>query len=317
MNPSEAPYIRSGAVLSLHTVIHHLIDGALPIEVVVGLVTDAGLFGGSPPVDDAIRIGTAFDLLIIADSEIRLSSDCVEKIVPHCSQAEPKIESARQIIFKILTQKLPTWIAFFSAGPDVFRNTIPERWAELLDEAELLNLDENEVLNWWKELLNRFHQYEDAKAKAIGDVGESLTVGFEKDRVRLDNLGIDPDITVIWVARLPGDHGYDVRSIRGNRFQATKSKLDVLFLEAKSSTGTSVHSFRFYLTRNEWNTAMQDLSRFYVYCWTGIDVSSSTASAGPFVIPAVALMPHVPVNPTQEGEWTECQFVLDLNRYAI
>lgn len=317
MNPSEASFIRSGAVLSLHLVIHHLIDGPLPAAAVVGLVNDSGLFGGGPPVDDAIRIGKYFDLLTIEDGKIRLSPSCIAEVAPHCSLPEPQVHSARAILFIVLTRRLPAWIAFFPNGPDILQQVMPDRWVELLYEAELLNFDEEEVREWWRELFNRFHEFEEAKAKAIGDIGEHLTVTYEKQRIRADGLALDPDLTVIWVARLPGDHGYDVRSVRGIRFLDARSQLDEILIEAKSSTSLSESSFRFYLTRNEWNTAAKELSKYFIYCWVGVDLASKSAVAGPFVIPAARLQMLIPTNPTEVAEWTECRFVVDLATYAI
>jgi hypothetical protein len=187
-----------GAVLALQCLIGHVHqDGPLSAPIAAGLLRDSGLLGGTMPANEAISIGIRADIIENSAGLISLSSYSLENIAEFCDPHEPRIDSIRAILFRILSIGVPPWLAFFADDEIVFRAAIPERWIELLDEAELLIFTSNGVKEWWSGLLAGFHRFEEDRAKQVGDVGELLTFNFERERINDDghNAG-----SVIWVS---------------------------------------------------------------------------------------------------------------------
>lgn len=318
MNSSDARYITPGSVISLNSLVFHLSSkGALQAAVVHQIVSELGLLGGTLPVSDGIKLGTSFGILDVSHGVLRISDYCEKNISKHCLSDEPTVLALRAILFKVLSSKIPAWLAFFVEDDLAFRAAIPDQWTELFDEAELLDFTDDDVLTWWRNLLGEFHESEQRRLKEIGDVGERLTVEFEKGRIVAESIPVNPLLSVIWVARISNHFGYDVKSVCGERFKTATSEIDIIKIEVKSSVIEDHLSFRFRLTRNEWREAETNLDQYYFYCWTGISPNTGTAAAGPFVIPARTFVNHIPINQGDLCEWSECAFVVNLDTHAV
>ena len=95
-------------------------------------------------------------------------------------------------------------------------------------------------------------------------------------------------------------------------FMFEKEKISI---EVKSSDTTNIERFRFFVSKPEWNKAMEDIESYFFFCWVGINISDDSALYGPFVIPAIQLIEIVPKDVSNTCEWSECRFVLDISPY--
>ncbi|MGD9779761.1 DUF3883 domain-containing protein, partial [Methanomethylovorans sp.] len=123
---------------------------------------------------------------------------------------------------------------------------------------------------------------------------------------------------VYWVSKESDIYGYDISSFFG-RIQTKKKKSEeIMFIEVKSTKSHSNQNFRFFLTRNEWDTAEKYKENYYFYFWTNVKIDNGLFSGiGPFVLPAPAISSLIPQDVASNSKWTECSIILDFNRYRL
>ena len=237
-----------------------------------------------------------------------------DEIIPLCDHDEVNTAALRRLLFHFIKRNKFHWIAFYNSSSDSFRTAIPDIWIELLELAGLFNLIEEDVLTWWKEVIDAKIHFDQNTNNKIGDTGEYLTCKHEVDRLTAD--GIERvDKRVIWLAQISDEYHYDISSLRGVLLRGEHGKEDQVSIEVKSSQITSDEVFSFYLTRPEWDTALEDLDRYYFYCWVGVKLDG-TFVKGPFIINASKLKDEVP-DDSDIAKWEKCYFTLNLNNYCL
>ena len=283
------------------------------------IIKNSGKLGGSIPVKQGIKICHDYELISIHKEGILLTEISRNKIVPLCSNDDPNIKVLRAILFHIISYHNFSWLIFYDSDPDIFRSYLIENdpeWTTLLDNAKLFDfLDEN-VNQWWNNVLKKYEDYKEKLKKAIGDVGEKLTYLHELHRIKKD--GYHPEKSFVkWAARIDDHFGFDVQSIRGKFFCHSFSEKDKIKIEVKSSDSTKKDSFKFYISKPEWLTASENFHSYFFYCWVGVNIEKESAMEGPYVIPAMALKDKIPSDNSEECEWSECRCVIDLSNFEL
>ncbi|MEM8506629.1 MAG: DUF3883 domain-containing protein [Bacteroidota bacterium] len=264
--------------------------------------------GGQLPLEKAIRLGLNLKCIAInSESKAELSSEG-EDLISINQSNEPNSEVMRIVIRKILDEHRFPWVVFCDNDETIFRASIPNNWEIILDNSGLLQMEDSEVLKWWQSLFFKYNQDKEAKAKGIGDVGERLTHMLEVARLTKD--GIDPSIRVSWAASVDDQMGFDILSLHGKFHNGPQDKQ--ILIEVKSSQFTTLEGFRFYISRNEWNKALENLDDYFFYFWTGVKLDGSFDD-GPFTLVAREVLPLVPKDQSEHGEWRECRMTLNLN----
>lgn len=286
---------------------------------VVNIVEKSGKLGGTIPGKQGLKICLDYGLLSIMSGNIYVTEICESSILTQCREEDPNIDVIRSLLYHILSHHNFEWLIFYDSDPDIFRESLsvndPE-WTSLLDSANLFDFEEENVNIWWNRVLSKYEDYKEQLKKAIGDVGEKLTYHHELKRVENDGY-TPPRSFVKWASRISDRFGFDVQSIRGNYFSSSYEKKEKIQIEVKSSDSINPERFRFFISKPEWNKALENISSYFFYCWIGINIDGEIAQDGPFVIPATNLLEHIPKDNSDLCEWSECRCVIDITEYKL
>ena len=218
MTESDLLYYSPGRLISLWRVIllvSRYEEENIKIKNVVYVVNQLGILGGTIPVKSSIRLAQRCKLLEINSGFVKLTSYCRKLVEGLGDDSEPSIEVLRFLIKTLITHNRFHWLMFFNENADIFKAAIPKEWIDLLESVNLFRLSDESVVDWWKDILGRFYEYNEGRHKEIGDVGEKLTVDYERQRLEADNFP-NTFSYVKWVAHFTDSEGYDVLSARGS-----------------------------------------------------------------------------------------------------
>lgn len=279
----------------------------------------SGKLGGSLPAKEGLKICLDYSFLKIDSGTIQVTEMTTDFILPNCEDEDPNVKALRALLSHIISYHNFEWLIFYDSDPEIFRDHLiaqdPE-WSNLLDNAKLFDFGDEDVNRWWARILVRYEDYKEKIKKAIGDVGEKLTYHHELKRVESD--GYEPPKSFVkWAALMSDRFGFDIQSIRGEYFKSLYEKKDKIRIEVKSSDTTNIERFRFFVSKPEWNKALENINSYFFFCWVGININDESALDGPFVIPAIQLIESVPKDVSSICEWSECRVVLDITKYKI
>ncbi len=285
----------------------------------ISIVEKSGKLGGTVPVKHGLKICVDYDLVRVSSGILQLTEFTEETILPKCTDEDPSINVIRELLFHLLSYHNFEWLIFYNPDSEIFRESIlandPE-WVSLLDNAKLFDFEDEQVNFWWDKILVKYEDNKEKIKKAIGDVGEKLTYHLELDRVNTDGFN-PPKSFVKWASRISDKFGFDILSLRGNKFAYTFEQNENIQIEVKSSDAINLEKFRFFISKPEWNKALDNLHSYFFYCWVGINIYKETAQDGPFVIPAAHLLDHIPKDKSDMCEWSECRCVIDVSGFKL
>jgi hypothetical protein len=286
---------------------------------IINIVEKSGKLGGTVPSKHGLKICLDYGLLRIESGKVYITEICESSILIKCQDEDPNIDALRALLYHILSHHNFEWLIFYNSDADIFRESVlandPE-WTNLLDNANLFDFEDEDVNIWWNRVLSKYEDYKEQLKKAIGDVGEKLTYHHELKRVETDGF-IPPKTFVKWASRISDRFGFDVQSIRGNYFLSKYERTEKIQIEVKSSDTIAPERFRFFISKPEWNKALDNINSYFFYCWIGINIEDEIAQDGPFVIPAAILLEHVPKDNSEICEWSECRCIIDISNYKL
>lgn len=285
----------------------------------VSIVEKSGKLGGTVPVKHGLKICIDYDIVRVSSGILQLTEITEEIILPKCNDEDPSLNVIRELLFHLLSYHNFEWLIFYNPDSEIFRESIlandPE-WVSLLDNGRLFDFDDDSVNFWWDKILVKYEDIKEKIKKAIGDVGEKLTYHLELDRVSTDGFN-PPKSYVKWASRISDKFGFDILSLRGNKYAFAFKQTENIQIEVKSSDAINIEKFRFFISKPEWNKALDNLNSYFFYCWIGINIEIETAHDGPFVIPATHLLYHIPKDTSDLCEWSECRCVLDISGFKV
>jgi len=284
----------------------------------ISIALSSGKMGGSFPAKAGLKICIDYGLVRFEDAQLMLTEISIRNIVPHCGSEEPNLEVLRAILLHIIAYHHFEWLIFYDPDPEIFRTYLLDRdaeWTNLLDSAKLFDFSDEDVNNWWNKVLTKYEDYKEKLKKAIGDVGEKLTYHYELDRIEKDSI-TPSKAFVKWASNYSNNFGFDIQSVRGLLFKSLFKELDKIQIEVKSTDADNLSRYRFFVSKNEWQVANENISSYYFFCWAGINLEKETALHGPYIFPASSIMDLFPQDRSEESEWTECRFVIDLLKYS-
>lgn len=166
----------------------------------------------------------------------------------------------RECISAVIINLFPTWAKLITLGRLRFIQGLKgEEFRDvqsLFRQAGLLETPPEQVdIEWWDHVSALVRLEGDKKKLERGREAEKLTL--EREREILQKQGIEKQ--PVWIAIEDNTAGYDVLSY-------TKGKFGVLnkLIEVKS---TSVFPPIFYITRNEWNQALEVGESYFFHIW--------------------------------------------------
>jgi hypothetical protein len=166
---------------------------------------------------------------------------------------------------------------------------------DVFSAAGLLgNPPSEHVVAWWDEILGHARLAVDIEKMAQARKAESLTI--ERERQRLAELGIErfPE----WKGLDDNYAGYDVLS-----FDLKDGAEVNVMIEVKSTVASPL---RFYLSRNEWNTAdgIGDAYKFHIW-------NMAVDPPQLFERTVEQVRPHIPSD-NEKGRWSNAEIPLGI-----
>jgi len=286
-------------------------------KIAASIIRKSGKLGGTVPVSQGQKVCIKYGFLRIQSGKLYTTQLSESSLIPNCNNEDLNISVQRTILSHILSFHNFEWLIFYNADPEIFRVNLlvnDRNWTSLLDNAKLFDFEDEDVNIWWNKVLSKYEEYKAGVKKAIGDVGEKLTYQLELSRIERDGF-IPPKTFVKWASRISDRFGFDIQSIRGSYFLSTYKSTDQIQIEVKSTDANNIVRFRFFISKPEWNKALENIDSYFFFCWSGINIEKDTAKSGPFIIPAKDLLSKVPSDNSEDFQWTECRCFIDLTKY--
>ncbi len=226
------------------------------ISTFLGLVRLSELRVKYPGVQDAelIRVGAAGTA---GQAAVDLTAAAKLIDVLQFSQLKEDSQSMRVFLSKLLDYDTPPWAMAVVRGRGTLQSLMPPAVIQCFSLAKLFDLEPDiDAVLWWDRLADAQRVYENKKLKDIGRKGERLTIAYETKR--LVELGIKDKPR--WVSLDDEWLGYDILSFDIMPDGTIANRL----IEVKACSGLPL---RIFLTRNEWDRALQakDAHRFHVW----------------------------------------------------
>lgn len=168
-------------------------------------------------------------------------------------QASHNIEIAfRDILHEYICEARPAWANRIPAGREEAFACMNKDELFCFKEAGLACVPVTDsIVAWWDEVASGFRSQSDSDLVEVGRMGERLTIAYE-----LERTGQSPS----WVAVESNFAGYDILSLEN------KSSAEKRLIEVKSTRKTTADA-EFYISRNEWDTALTCIEHYYFYLW--------------------------------------------------
>jgi hypothetical protein len=163
----------------------------------------------------------------------------------------------RQTIASFIARNSPWWLRLAPYGRDRVRRALTTNENQCLEAAGLFTADPTEdILQWWDGLAQNVRATQDAAKMLRGRTAERLTMTYEADR--LSRLGINNRPR--WIALDDNSAGYDVHSFDPGPVEPVAKLIEVKSCSAESR--------EIYLTRNEWETAIERAPSYRFQIWS-------------------------------------------------
>jgi hypothetical protein len=196
--------------------------------------------------------------------------------------------SLRHILALSIQRDPPSWLPVVVGG----RNSVESVLAsdpnlyQLFVAAELFGpLPSDAVIEWWDRLANAQRAGETIRNLESGRLAERKTLDAERTRLTSEGCPFEPE----WIALDDNSAGYDILSYVNRESQWFSRAIEV-----KSSTSDAI---RFFLTRNEFDTASRMADRYELHFWGRSSLSAT-------VIDSATVMSHAPED-RGRGRWQE------------
>jgi hypothetical protein len=180
---------------------------------------------------------------------------CLDGLVG--GSAEPSNpDSFYRICIDSIIHQQPVWIKTVTLGRRKFAQKLSRdqeqcfRAAGLLEETITV-----EVMEWWDATAARMRHIRDFEVMKRARSAEKLSLEHEIERLRQLNIPNEP----IWMSLEDNTVGYDILS-----YDLGQVEPITRLIEVKS---TVISPLRFFLSRNEWETAVKFGERYFFHVW--------------------------------------------------
>jgi len=199
----------------------------------------------------------------------------------------------RECVVAVMFGEIPAWAKLMTLGRGRFIKGLkrPEyrdiisvfREAHLLDDPP----SDADIL-WWDLLQHRIRQDFNAAANARSRQSEKLTLEYERDKLSILGIELEP----VWMAIEDNTVGYDVISYRPHGPTVRN-----LLIEVKSTIASPL---RFIVSRGEWDKADAVGNAYLFYVW---DMAKTQPVLHIRTVEQVR--PHIPQD-GEGGRWKDC-----------
>lgn len=163
----------------------------------------------------------------------------------------------RDALTTLAKEAKPWWRRLSPLGRDRVKAALNSNEVQCLEAAGLFSQTLTpEILHWWDELTQEVRAADDSKRLEQGRVAEMLTIDYETHR--LSQLGITNRPR--WISLDDNTAGYDVHSYEKGPVEPVAKLIEVKSSSRKPS--------EIFLTRNEWDTAIERAPHYRFHIWT-------------------------------------------------
>jgi len=215
------------------------------------------------------------------------------------SAPDDGVDFYRICISTIIIVESPTWAKLITLGRKRFiQKLYGEEYRDiksLFRQAGLLT-DPPTIfdIEWWDHVSSRVRLETDRVKLEQARRAEKLTLDIERDRLKNQGIEMEPK----WIAIDDNTAGYDVLSY-------TKSNYGVVnkLIEVKSTIASPL---RFYITRNEWNHALEIGDAYCFHIW-------NMQNDPPFLYERLTsdIAPHIPKD-NEKGKWKTAEIPVSI-----
>lgn len=222
-----------------------------------------------------------------------LDLDAALQINDHVAASAPidGVAFYRVCLSSILVRDLPEWAKLVTLGRGRFIKRLKAaeyrdvrslfRQARLLDEYP--SLDD---IEWWDALQAHVRASQNGDAMKRARVAEKLTLDYEAEQLRKAGLNAEPR----WMSIEDNTVGYDVLSYTPSEFGPINR-----LIEVKSTIASPL---RFYVSRNEWEKALEFGEAFVFHIW---DLQREPPRL--YERQVAQVLPHIP-HDNEKGRWS-------------
>lgn len=184
----------------------------------------------------------------------------------------------------------PIWARSMRQGRARFIDSLSTDDRDVFAAAGLLgNPPSMGVVDWWDDVVGHARLAIDIEKMAQARKAEALTMQVERERLLGLGISKEPE----WTGLDDNFAGYDVLSYDlDGEYEVNK------MIEVKSTVASPL---RFYLSRNEWNTAEKIGSAYWFHVW-------NLAVDPPVLYERTAedIRPHIPTD-NEKGKWSNAE----------
>lgn len=197
----------------------------------------------------------------------------------------------RVCLLGVLVANLPEWAKLVTLGRGRFIKRLKAteyrdirslfRQAKLLDEPP-----SSDNIEWWDNLQAHVRSHQNIEAMKRARAAEKLTLDMETKRLAQQGI----DATPRWMAIEDNTVGYDILSYSVGQFGLINR-----LIEVKSTIASPL---RFYVSRNEWEQALEFGAAFVFHIWN--------LKVDPPVLherTVAQVAPHIPQD-NEDGKWS-------------
>ncbi len=232
---------------------------------------------GGMPSSAALALSQSLNWLAVTDAGLLKASPAGLRVAA-CEGYEAAL---RRIVIDYAEVLSPDWLQNAPWGRSRVLSFCPVGVRQVLVEASVASGTGDAVVSFWDHLAALARGRRDDRLLEIGRRGERLSIAYEYART-----GVEPR----WIAIDSNQDGFDLLSIRAADDRTP------LAIEVKTTTSVAGG---LYLTRNEWDQALNSLAHVF-HIW----VVAGSAPPRLAVVTVEAMAGHVPGD-IGAGEWRE------------
>lgn len=266
----------------------------------------AGALGGSSPWKAAIALSIAAGIIVGDGQSVTLSDS--GQVVSSLAEKGQEVSARRFVLRTLIRRARQDLLCLAFMSPPAIAAFVDRDTVQCLEELGLLDRDSEGSTEWWSDLLDDAEVADLEYLKQLGDLAEERSVAYERQRLLVSGYS-DLSSRVQWVSRTDESLGFDVLSYAGEgpwHLEPTHR----LLLEVKAC-GRSRGRLRFFLTRNEWDTALRNAHCWFVHFWRVADLRGTTEDEPYLILGVSEIEPSVPVDVSASGAWTVCEIRLE------
>jgi hypothetical protein len=210
------------------------------------------------------------------------------------------IEFYRNCISAVIVITLPAWAKLITLGRTRFiQKLYGDEYRDvksLFRQAGLLHSPPTiEDISWWDHVSGRVRLEGDRLKLERARVAEHLSLELERKKMLAQGIEVEPK----WVAIEDNTAGYDVLS-----YNKTDYGIANKLIEVKSTIASPL---RFYITRNEWEHALEVGSAYWFHIW-------NMQTNPPFLYEksSADIAPHIPKD-NEKGKWKIAEIPVSTN----